>query len=339
MKSLLMIGILLLSSLPYGQSFAAKKGSSFGLNIENDTQKIGGPNSDDGYTNGAKFTYQFAQEKAPNWAPTLRDLANQFYETPVETTNFSLALAHKMYTPRDYSTTKFQADERPYAAWLYLSTSISTKTDHRSDTLEFSLGTIGPYAMGENVQNNFHDLIGEPRAYGWKHQLYNEPTVQLNYTTKRRFVDYFTDKKRMFDIIPLAGVSVGNVLIGANLGILGRIGYNLPSDFGPTRASSTDGEMIQEPREKFSDKWRVYLFASFRGKGIVRDIFLDGNTAGGSHRVSKKPFVAETELGYGIHYSRFSFVWRFVTLSPEFKEQSYYQSFASININYFADIE
>lgn len=320
-------------------ALAIRKGEAFSLNIENDTNKIGGPSRDDGYTNGIKFSYQFAQEKTPKWAPHLSKLANYIYNTPPEATNFGLSLSHKMFTPRDYSTTEFQKDDRPYAAWLSLAASVNTKTDKRSDSLEVSVGTIGPYAFGEQVQNNFHDLIDVPRAYGWSHQLYNEPTLQINYTTKRRFVDYFAAKNRMFDVIPFAGVSAGNVLIGANLGVIGRIGYNIPNDFGPTRASSTDGEMVQDPKENTSKKFRTYLFGSLRGKAIARDIFLDGNTAGGSHSVTKRNYVAETEFGFGLHYARYALIWRYVTVSPEFDEQARYQSFASINLSYFADFE
>ncbi len=340
----LLIRILILSTLILltAAAKASNKGEAFTLAIENDTRRLGGPNSDNGYTNGFRAGYTYAEDKVPNWVPTLTDwsdeLRKQFRKS---TTNFGLSLTQKIYTPDNIDEVLLIEDDRPYAGWLYVGFTANYKTDVHSHSLELDLGMVGPAAMGESAQNGFHDLIDTPRAQGWNHQLNNEPTLQLSYFQKQRFID-LQDKEagRIFDLIPLGGLSAGNVLIALHAGVIARFGVNIPDDFGPTRPSASDGEMIKDPRDYNPHlPWRAYTFASVRGSAVARNLFLDGNTFSGSHSVTRRPFVFETDFGYGLRYRNLSFIWRFVTVSPEFKERNTFHSFASITVSYYRDID
>lgn len=321
---------------------AADKGEAFTLAVENDTRRLGGPNSDDGYTNGFRIAYTYAEDRVPNWVPTLTDWSEELRkQLQKSTTNFGLSLTQKIYTPDDTDKTTLITDDRPYAAWLYVGFTANYKTDVHSHSLELDLGMVGPAAMGERAQNGFHNLIDIPEAQGWDNQLNNEPTLQLSYFQKQRFVDVLDkDTGRMLDIIPMGGISAGNVLIAVHAGVMGRVGINIPNDFGPTRPSASDGDMIKDPRDNNpSLPWRAYGFASARGSAVAHNLFLDGNTFGGSHSVTRRPFVFETDFGYGLQYKNLSFIWRFVTVSPEFEERNTFHSFASITISYYRDLD
>lgn len=323
-------------------SVASNKGESYTATIENDTRRIGGPNSDNGYTSGFRFSYTYAEDSIPSWAPALTDWSKALQaELKKSTTNFGISLNQKIYTPEDTDQTEPIPDDRPYAAWLYLGFTANYKTETHSHSLELDLGVVGPPAMGEQVQNDFHDLIDVPRAQGWDNQLDTEPIIQLSYFQKVRFVDVL-DKTtgRMFDVIPYAGASLGNALIAAHTGVIGRLGVNIPNDFGPTRPSASDGDMIKDPRESKSDlSWRAYVYGAARGNLIGHNIFIDGSIFHHSPHVTRKPFVAETEFGYGIQYMNFSFIWRFVTVSPEFEERDNFHSFASLTLSYYQDLD
>nr|BFD59588.1 lipid A deacylase LpxR family protein [Bdellovibrio sp. CKG001] len=336
------LGLLLPLSLAPLAQLQANHGEAYTVSLENDTRRLGGPNSDNGYTNGFRFSYLYAEDTVPSWVPFLTNWTPQLQEEfKNSTTNFGISLNQKIYTPEDIKETKLITDDRPYAGWLYVGLSANFKTESRSHTLELDLGVIGPDSLGEEFQNNFHDFIDVDRAYGWKNQLNTEPTVQLSYFQKNRFVDYLDkDAGRMFDIIPYMGASLGNVLIAGHVGVIGRLGINLPNDFGPTRPSASDGDMIKDPREsKAQLPWRVYGFAAARGNIVGRDIFLDGNTFGGSHSVTRKTLTATTEFGYGVQYYNLSFIWRFVTTSPEFEERENFHSFASLTLSYYQDLD
>lgn len=319
---------------PYGESFT--------VYIENDTQRLGGPNSDQGYTSGIRFSYVYAEDKSPEWVPSLLGWSDFFLseEYKKATTNYGISLAQQIYTPDNTDATELIKNDRPYAGWLYLGFTATMKTPTRSHSLEIDLGVVGPEAMGENVQNGFHRVIDVPPARGWDHQLATEPTLQLSYFQKVRTLETMVDGSRTFDLIPYAGASLGNVLIAYHMGAMVRLGVNLPDDFGPSRLSSADGDSILNihiGNKEYS--WRAYGFAGIRGNAVARNIFLDGNTFRDSHRVHKKNFTAETEVGYAVQISHWNYSWRFVTISPEFEEKNEFNSYASISLSYFRDFE
>ena len=55
---------------------------------------------------------------------------------------------------------------------------MSDSDDTRS-VLTLSLGIVGPGSGAENLQNSFHDLIGQDHPNGWGGQIQNTPVVQL----------------------------------------------------------------------------------------------------------------------------------------------------------------
>ncbi|MNK08129.1 hypothetical protein D3C87_260570 [compost metagenome] len=332
---------LLLSSTTSAFADQGSKGESFTAYVENDTRRIGGPGSDEGYSSGLRFSYVYAEDRVPSWVPPLTDwspsLGEQFRKS---TTNFGISLAHQIFTPDDTSSTELIVDDRPYAAWLYVGLTASFQTESHSHSLELDIGVIGPAALGEQVQNSFHSAIDTESANGWDHQLDNEPTLQLSYQQRLRFLQVTNNENvRIADLIPYFGGAFGNVLIGAHAGAIVRMGYNIPDDYGPTRPSSIDGDPVFIPRPNRSlEQWGAYGFAGIRGNAIVHNIFLDGSIFQPSHSVTKYPFNGETEFGVGVHYEGWSGVWRYVTKSPEFEERSKFNSFASISISYSRDL-
>lgn len=329
---------LLILNAPLAQ---AKKGESFTAYIENDSRNIGGPGSDQSYSNGFRFAYTYSENKVPQWKPFLTDWSKNLQKQfPIDATNFGISLSHQIYTPNDTKTQTPILDDRPYSAWLYVGFTATVQSEAHSHTLELDVGMIGPAALGKQVQNNFHDLIDVEHAEGWANQLNNEPTLQLSYQQRLKFLEFKHDGYRYADIIPYYGAALGNVLIAAHGGAIARFGYHLPNDFGPTRPSSADGDAVKDPSSADpTETWGTYGFAGARGNAIARNIFLDGNTFQGSPSVTRYPFTMETEFGIGAYYKSWSANWRFVTKSPEFEEKSRVNSFASVSITYSKDIE
>jgi lipid A 3-O-deacylase len=313
-----------------------KSGAAFGFSVENDARVLGGPGSDQAYSNGFKVSYSYNEDHVPAWAESTV-AKNSYFKSKINETkvNFGISLAQQLYTPADTGASQFIPDDRRYAAWTYFGFSSQVKTEYRADLIELDLGMVGPSAFGEQVQNNFHRLIKTSTAEGWANQLSDEPTIQLSYQQKFRFFEMEDKNGKYFDAIPYFGAGLGNVHIGAHIGGLIRFGINIPDDFGPSRLSASDGEsFVSEKSASPKLLKNVYAFAGARGNAIAHDIFLDGNTFRSNRTVSKIPFVLETELGFGTQLDRWILVWRFVTRTPEFEEKQKYNSFASINILY-----
>lgn len=314
----------------------AKTGEAFGFSIENDSRNIGGPGSDQAYSNGFKFSYSYTEDSVPGWAESTVKKIDYFNTKLNETkVNFGLSVAQQLYTPANVGSTQFIPDDRRYAGWTYLGFSSQIKTESRADLFELDLGIIGPSALGEQVQNNFHRAIGTATAEGWANQMSDEPTIQLSYQQKLRFYEISNKSGKYFDAIPYYGAGFGNVHMGVHAGGLVRAGLHLPDDFGPSRLSASDGEsFISEKADNKTVLKNIYAFAGARGNAIFHDIFLDGNTFRANRTVHKHPFTLETEVGFGSQIGRWNLVWRFVSRTPEFEEKEKYNSFASINILY-----
>lgn len=314
-----------------------KKGEAFGFSVENDARVLGGPGSDQAYSNGFKVSYSYTEDHVPSWArSTVSEI--DYFKSKINKTkvNFGISLAQQLYTPANVGTAAFIPDDRRYAAWTYMGFSSQIKTEFRADLFEVDLGMVGPSALGEQVQNNFHRLIKTATAEGWTHQLSDEPTLQLSYQRKLKFYEMDNASGKYLDVIPFYGGGFGNVHMGLHVGALVRFGLHIPDDFGPSRLSASDGEsFISEKTTNDHLIQNFYVFAGARGNAIAHDIFLDGNTVRPNRTVHKYPFTAETELGFGSQVGpHWNLVWRFVTRTPEFEERQNYNSFASINIMY-----
>ncbi len=300
------------------------EGEAFAVYFENDSRGLGGPGSDQEYTNGFRFSYIYAQDKVPKWAHSYIEKLKVLDHTPDQAKlNLAISLGHQIYTPNDIVEKKLIINDRPYAA--------NFREETVANFLELDLGVVGPSALGEQVQNNVHDWIGKYHAAGWEHSLHDEPTVQFLYQKRLK-----VNKSETFDSITYYGVGLGNILVGAHFGGMVRFGLNLPDDFGPTRPSASDGDSFVTPVDTETvSKKSLYVFAGARANAVARSIFLDGNSFRDSHRVRRYPFNFDTEFGAGAQVMPFAVVWRFVTRSPEFEERSKAISFASLNLVYF----
>lgn len=314
----------------------SKKGQGITFYLENDSRDIGGPGSDNAYTSGFKLSYISADDKIPSWAtPVVNRSALMKESLKNSNSNFGISLAHQIYTPNDIRNPNLIPDDRPYAAWLYVGFSAHFKSEVSSHSAELNVGMIGPEAAGASVQNGYHRVIGKYNAEGWSHQLETEPTLQLSYQQRLRFFQLGNEEGvKYFDVIPFFGGALGNVAVDVHAGGMIRFGHNLPQDFGATRPSSADGDNFVTPITTSYMKPSLYVFAAGRSTLIGRNIFLDGNTFRSSHHVQKIPLIFETELGAAGIYNQWSVIWRFVTRSPEFRERSVVNSFASISLGY-----
>ena len=234
----------------------------------------------------------------------------------------------QIYTPEDLKNPDIIEDDRPYAGYQYIKTSLHRADLEQLQTVSFQIGFIGPDTKMQQVQNGVHSVIGSPYANGWDHQLENELIVQLNYSY-RKFIDL--DKKGV--LLPEVGFELGNASIKGYGMLLYRYGNDIRSDFGSTLMDNTDYYKI--PRKKLmKQKWRYALQLSLKTNFIARDIFLDGNTFRTSHSVEKENFTAEIGYGVDIGYKRWSFGYLRKHLSKEFKTQNRYHSYGSLIISY-----
>ena len=137
--------LLALSNYAFAKNL---KGQGINFYIENDTRDLGGPGSDNAYSSGLKLSYISAENDIPAWAQPFLDRSEKLRNALKDSeSNFGISIGHQIYTPNDIRTTNLIADDRPYAAWLYLGMSAHFKSEVSSHSLELDVGIVGPEAQ------------------------------------------------------------------------------------------------------------------------------------------------------------------------------------------------
>jgi hypothetical protein len=309
-----------------GARAAAGPARTLTITSEND---VFGGGSDRYYSNGALLTWRSASAELPApFAWLDRRLDWLFGEGRLR---WGVSLGQNIYTPEDKRRYLPDPRDRPYAAHLYGTFSLSRATATAQTLVELQAGVIGPSALGEQVQNNYHRLINVKRLNGWGAQLRDEPA--LNATVERRWRVGLGRVGRLdAEAIPSATLAAGNVAIYAGAGVLVRIGRGLEADWGPARIRpGLAGSAFFQPREEFG--W--YAFAGVDARAVGRDVFLDGNSfRGGGPSVARRWVVGEAQLGAAVFWRGTRIAYTQVLRSEEFYGQRGTQSFGSLSVSF-----
>lgn len=240
-----------------------------------------------------------------------------------------VAFGQNLYTPSDITQSAPQPGDHPYAGWLYGEVAAIADDDTHVETVTANVGIVGPLALGEFVQNTFHQLIDSDIAQGWDNQLSNEPGLILSYDRTWR---PFKEQTRPwgFDLLPSAGLSLGNVLTQGMAGLTLRLGPDLENDLGPPRIrpSLAGGGFIDAEARRLN--W--YFFGGVQSRLVLRNIFLDGNSFRNSARVNKRNLVHDFQIGVAVRWNGVRLSWTMVRRTEEFAGQTEPHTFAAITL-------
>ena len=296
--------------------------------------------TDEHYTNGVKLSWLSADLGSwgqTGWRQRFVEML-PFVNRTGGQKNFGLAFGQNMYTPRNIETATPDPLDRPYAGWTYLEMAFVSKTPALSDTIAIQAGIVGPHSGADDTQRIVHRWFDNPRPLGWGYQLHDELGVNLVYERRWRLYARSLVPTVGIDLVPHAGVSLGNVQTYANAGGTVRFGVNLPSDFGVqlARPGSVGGTPADDldPRIARDRNFSLFAFGAADGRAVARDIFLDGNTFRTSRSVSKEAFVADLSAGIGFIAGPWQITYTQVWRTREFKsERSAYNNFGSLTLS------
>lgn len=277
-------------------------------------------------------TYEWIEEVNSFLKPFQPDLG----KSPDVHTNVVFSIGQLMFTPEDKFKQVLDETDRPYAGWLYAGVGYQARTGTKLHSFEINVGVVGPAAFAREAQDLIHDARGIERFHGWGNQLNNELGVQLIFERKRRFTPF--DKNIIAnigtDIITHWGGSLGNVATYLNAGVEWRVGRSLPRDFGmstlrPGGEGNNPG--IGDPKLRHL---QIHGFVATDARLVGHNIFLDGNSFSDSHKVAKKPWVADATVGVSAVYQRWNLSYSQVYRTREFKGQQKAQKYGSLSVSY-----
>ena len=260
--------------------------------VENDAVSSYKGTSDQYYTSGLRLGYTSPTTAVPAW---LANVGQAVWGDGVQ--RISIDLSQSIFTPRNTQLTVPDPSDRPYAGYLALNGSLIHDTDNQRSVLMTSIGVVGPSSLARQVQNGFHNIIGDTPNRGWHYQLQDEPAFEL--LAEKIFRVPLTQVGGFeVDALPSVTAGVGTVRDYVQAGVSIRFGQGLNSDFGTPRIQpGLSGADAYTPTRPFA--W--YVFAGADGQAIARDVFLDGSTfRNNSPHVSKRPFLGELEGGLAV---------------------------------------
>ena len=148
----------------------------FNLQFEND---LFGSGEDSHFIHGTRISY-LTSEQPTNFQNKLKSTILSVIPNFLipKTRRFSLILGQNIFTPDDISRSDLILNDRSYAGWLYLGAGFVAEGGEKQkfmENLEVNLSAVGPVALGEQVQSEWHRLINVKQPQGWNNQLENEP--------------------------------------------------------------------------------------------------------------------------------------------------------------------
>lgn len=297
------------------------------FNSEND---LYGGGTDRNYTNGARITYFSLGTPVPEFFHAIDRMVPTFSIN--ETTSISWSLGHNLYTPSDIKISANQNNDRPWAAFVYGSAGLVSVTKNHIDSLEATIGLVGPAAMGEQIQKFIHRHVSDsPMPKGWRHQLKNEPGLMLSWERSWRERYGLDAMGWSAGATPYIGATIGNIYTYASTGVTF---YLTPYDgrFQDTpvrvRPAMPGTGAFVVPENTLS--W--YLFGGVEGRLVGRNIFLDGNTFTDSHSVDKKYLVGDATAGIALTYGRTRLSYALIYRTREFDDQDKGDIFGTVTL-------
>jgi lipid A 3-O-deacylase len=321
--------------------FASALDSSwtFSVYFENDLFA----DTDQQYTNGVKLSWvspevsQYGSvDELPIWTRKFVEHMPFVHRTgPTQQRNVVLSVGQSIYTPQDISHGELIVNDRPYAGWLYVGAAFQNRNPRHMDDLELQIGVVGPLSLAEQAQTLVHEVRGLKRPRGWNNQLRTEPAFAVIYHRTRRFAPAPLWRHFGYDVIGYVGGALGTVYTYADVGMVLRVGWRLPGDFGSSviRPGSDTSAPIEPGQPARNRRFGVQLFASAEGRMVGRNLFLDGNTFGPSHSVDKKTYVADFSAGVSFVLGRSKLSFTKVLRTREFVGQPRTHRFGSIGLS------
>lgn len=164
------------------------------------------------YTQGIALNYKTV-------LPATSFFGGLFFQVPSSGKRMSLGLDQQVFTPTSIQSDSLLNGDRPYAATLRLTSVFETMDTLRNRIFgwQFSLGTIGPAALGKETQTGIHKVTSNFLPLGWQHQLNTGLLIDLGAHVNYRV--FGVRRWLSFDVNAQANLGTGNtsLLAGGKL--------------------------------------------------------------------------------------------------------------------------
>ena len=246
---------------------------------------------------------------------------------------FEWELGHEMYNPNKPTVDFISQHDRPFAAYLYGSFGVSrVYKKKRILNTTIQIGTIGPNALGEEIQDFVHNLYGFEDANGWKYQIANAFGFNFN----AEYLHFLTKSETDgFDLTWINKGKIGTVYTNISSGFLMRFGFKPLTSMLNSIAFGTH---LNNSNTQFSRQVESYFFIQPMFRYTFYDATLQGSFLNDNSMVTKElvPFIFDVAIGIKFTARRFNFGYTFNynTSKSEGLRYTYGNKYGSIILSY-----
>ena len=316
------------------QANAAPNDGALTFSVENDSFT----GSDNNYTNGFGLSWvsadldtydddRFVSKWSRLWS-FLPFVADEGY-----TTYAAWTLAQEMHTPDDITNPNPPEDDQPYAGVLYVDSMLYARKDRWTHVWQLKVGLVGPSSQAEDLQRDFHDLVGGDEPMGWDTQFPDEPVINIGYTVAHLAAAGHVGAAAEWRVVPVGTAGVGTYFTGAGLGVYGEVGWNLVDALGGTALRSglnTASTVGVGPVEG----WSVAFFGGLGAYGVAHYLPLDGTVFHDSRSVDSEPFIGTGSLGVSIRRGSFALSFAATFFTDTFEDQRESAEFGTLSVSW-----
>ncbi|MFY8186491.1 MAG: lipid A deacylase LpxR family protein [Flavobacterium sp.] len=261
----------------------------------------------------------------------------EFYLRRLQTENtqskslLEYKIGQKIFNPFAIRVTILERTDRPFAGYLYAS--IGKNTFHENGFVfkkSIEIGFVGPNALGQEMQEFFHNTFGYKKVLGWENQIRN--TLALQGTL------FFAEKMNHFpkvhntDAHWATELNLGTIFNGMTTGPLIRIG--IKKTLAPIHNSILLGGGLSNQTLSTTQK-ELFLFAQPQVNFQLYDATIQGSLFGKKSPVERDitylRFGAKAGVAYRINQWHFSYsvVYKTRETTHPGNEGHYYGSIAA----------
>lgn len=270
------------------------------------------------YTSGIFLSYRYLSKKK-----------NESLEKRI----LEWKIGHEMYTPNKATVTSISEHDRPFAGYLFGSFGINRiYKNNKILNTSIQIGSIGPNAYAEEIQEFIHDIYNFKKSVGWKYQIKN--AFALNFKTEY-LKTVLTTEKNNFDIAWVNDLNVGTVYTNISSGFYSRIGLKPLQKLVNSIAFNTS---LNDETTNFNREVESFFYIKPTLQYALYDATLQGSFLNKTSPVTKEiiPLVFDIELGFRFTANRFNFGYVFIYNTNKSRNLrfNYGHKYGSIIINY-----
>ena len=227
-------------------------------------------------------------------------------------------LTQGMYTPAGTAVKIPSPYDRPYAGVLLGNFSLMNDSEDTRSVLMVSFGLVGPASGAQQLQNGWHDVIGQAHTQGWDSQIKNTLALEVLHERTWRLPIAAAGELET-DVLPSLTIGLGDLRDYVQTGITFRLGQGLASDFGVPRVRPglSGGDAFTPTRPL---AW--YVFAGADGQAVGYDLLLQSRPFRSGPHVSTVWDVAEMQGGFAVMAYGMRLTFAYVAQTQEFNGQA-----------------